>query len=101
MPSERPQQGDAIAAPIRHWFDQEERVETAQTDFTDRAAWGSSIASVPARLWSRIRRHRGIHRIKAAWETIDGRTIEDIGVSCYEIEFARDARRWRSLSAMD
>ena len=94
MPSERPQQDDAIAAPIRHWFDQEERVETAQTDFTDRAAWGS-IASILAKLWSRMRRHREIHRIKAAWKTIDDRTIEDIGVSRYGIEFARDARRWR------
>ena len=95
MPSERPQQDDAIAAPIRHWFDQKERVETAQTDFTDRAAWRSSIASILAKLWSRMRHHREIHRIKAAWETIDDRTIEDIGISRYEIEFARDARRWR------
>src|SRR5882762_6419410 len=51
-----------------------------------------SIASILAGLWSRIRRHREIHRIKAAWGMIDDRTLEDIGVSRYEIEYARDAR---------
>jgi uncharacterized protein YjiS (DUF1127 family) len=43
-------------------------------------------------LWSRIRRHREIHHIKAAWGMIDDRTLGDIGVSRYEIEYARDAR---------
>ena len=146
MPYERPQ-GDAIAAPFRGWFDQEDGVsegfgswswdqadrcadrtdagpaikersrhlellraahlghrcptqdrvvaepaEIEQTDFTDRPKWGSSIASILAGLWSRIRRHREIHRIKAAWGMIDDRTLEDVGVSRYEIEYARDAR---------
>jgi len=72
-----------------------EPAETEQTDFTDRPTWGSSIASILAGLWSRIRRHREIRRINAAWETIDNRTLEDIGVSRYEIEYARDARHWR------
>ena len=69
-----------------------ERAETEQTDFTDRPAWSSSIASMLAGLWSRIRRHREIHRIKAAWGMIDDRTLEDIEVSRYEIEYARDPR---------
>jgi uncharacterized protein YjiS (DUF1127 family) len=147
MQDERPRQGDAIAAPVRGWFDQEDGVfegfgswswdrvdrcadrtdagpaikersrhleplraahlghrcrtqdrvvaepaETEQTDFTERPTWGISIASILAGLWSRIRRHREIHRIKAAWGMIDDRTLEDIGVSRYEIEYARDAR---------
>jgi hypothetical protein len=33
-------------------------------------------------------------RIEAAWEMIDDRTLEDIGVTRYEIEHARDARHW-------
>src|SRR5882672_8187899 len=122
MQDERPRQGDAIAAPVHGWFDQEDGVfegfgswswdrvrplrgpdrrrssdqraqpaprtasgraswpwcptqdrvvaepaETEQTDFTERPTWGISIASILAWLWSRIRRHREIHRIKGAW----------------------------------
>jgi uncharacterized protein YjiS (DUF1127 family) len=71
-----------------------ERAETEQTDFTDRPTWSSSIASRLAGLWSRIRRHREICRIKAASGMIDDRTLTDIGVSRYEIEYSRDARHW-------
>ena len=51
-----------------------------------------SIAAIVARLWSRVLREREIHRIRAAWRTIDDRTLKDIGISRIEFEYARDAR---------
>src|SRR5215469_17826756 len=72
-----------------------ERCETEQTDFTDRPTWNISIASILAGLWSRIRRHRELRRIKAAWGMIDDRTLDDIGVSRYQIEYPRNARHRR------
>jgi uncharacterized protein YjiS (DUF1127 family) len=68
-----------------------ERAATKQTDFTDRPKWGISVISILTALWSRIRRHHEIHRMKAAWETVDDRILEDIGVSRNEIEYVRDA----------
>jgi uncharacterized protein YjiS (DUF1127 family) len=46
-------------------------------------------------LWSSIRRRREMHRIEADWATIDDRTLQDIGVSRYELELVRDPRHWR------
>ena len=43
-------------------------------------------------LWSSIRRQHEMHRIEAAWEATDDRTLQDIGFSCYER--ARDPRHW-------
>jgi uncharacterized protein YjiS (DUF1127 family) len=40
-----------------------------------------------------MRREREIRRITAAWKTIDDRTLKDIGICRYEIEYGRDARR--------
>ena len=51
-----------------------------------------SIAAIVAGLWSRVLREREIRRIRAAWRTIDDRTLEDIGISRIEFEYARDAR---------
>jgi uncharacterized protein YjiS (DUF1127 family) len=45
-------------------------------------------------LWSRMLRGREIRRIRASWEAIDDRTLKDIGISRYEIEYARDPRHW-------
>jgi uncharacterized protein YjiS (DUF1127 family) len=42
-----------------------------------------------------IRHAREIGRIRAIWERIDDRTLKDIGVSRYEIEYAIEARHWR------
>jgi uncharacterized protein YjiS (DUF1127 family) len=111
MRYERPWHGDVVAAPVCAWSDHEDcvfegfggrswdeadsradRTETEQTDFTDRPTWSSSIASKLAGLWSRIRRHREIRRIRAASGMIDDRTLADIGVSRYEIECARDTQ---------
>ena len=66
-----------------------------QADFADRRNWNISITSILAGLWSTIRHHQEMRRIEAAWETIDGRTLQDIGLSHYALERARDPRHWR------
>jgi uncharacterized protein YjiS (DUF1127 family) len=66
--------------------------DTAPADFARWRACINSIASIVAELWSRMRRERQIRRIGAAWGTIDDRTLKDIGISRYEIEYARDPR---------
>jgi hypothetical protein len=40
-------------------------------------------------------RERGIRRLAAGWEKLDDRILEDIGGSCYEIEFRKNAAYWR------
>jgi uncharacterized protein YjiS (DUF1127 family) len=70
-------------------------VETGFTEFAGRRRWITSVTSFFAELWSIIRDAREIRRIRAVWETIDDRTLKDIGVSRYEIEYAREARHWR------
>ena len=110
--------GDIIAAPICRTYDREDvffdslagrswnrldsrsdgtdrwRVETATTDLPGWRASITPIASVVAGLWSRILRGREIRRIRAGWERVDDRTLKDIGISRYEIEYARDPRNW-------
>ena len=90
MRYERRRQGDAIAVPARGWFAWD--AENEHTNFVYRPTCSTSITSILAGLWSRIRRHREIHCIKAAWGMIDDRTLQDIGVSRCEIAYARDAR---------
>ena len=70
-------------------------VETGSAGFAGRRRRITSVTSFFAELWSRIRERREIRRIRAAWRTIDDRTLKDIGVSRYEIEYARDAWHWR------
>jgi hypothetical protein len=54
--------------------------------------WVGSIAAIVAGLWSRVFRGREIRRIRAAWWTIDDRTLEDIGISRIELQYAQDPR---------
>jgi len=54
--------------------------------------WFGAIAAIVAGLWSRALREGEIRRIRAAWGTIDDRTLKDIGISRLEFEYARDAR---------
>jgi uncharacterized protein YjiS (DUF1127 family) len=68
--------------------------ETARGDVAGRRTWIFSITSFFAEIWSRMLREREIRHIRAAWKTIDDRTLKDIGISRYEIEYARDARHW-------
>jgi uncharacterized protein YjiS (DUF1127 family) len=74
--------------------DSARRAETARTNFTRPRAWITSTTSIITELWSRVLREREIRRIRAAWETIDDRTLKDIGISRYEIEYAGDPRQW-------
>ena len=64
----------------------------APTRFGGWRRWVGSIAAIVAGLWSRVLCEREIHRIRAAWRTIDDRTLEDIGISPIEFQYARDAR---------
>jgi len=70
------------------------RADTAPTNFAGRRASTTSITSILTELWSRMLREREIRRIRAAWETIDDRTLKDIGISRFEIEYSTDARHW-------
>jgi uncharacterized protein YjiS (DUF1127 family) len=71
------------------------RAETARTNFAGPRAWITSTSSILTELWSRMLRKREIRRIRAAWRAIDDRTLKDIGISRYEIEYAGDRRHWR------
>jgi uncharacterized protein YjiS (DUF1127 family) len=57
---------------------------------TDSRTW---LSSMPAALWSALRRARESRRMRAAWNRIDDRTLADIGVSRHEIE--RITGEWR------
>ena len=71
------------------------RAETARTNFAGPRAWITSTTSIITELWSRVLREREIRRIRADWRAIDDRTLKDIGISRYEIEYAGDRRDWR------
>jgi uncharacterized protein YjiS (DUF1127 family) len=59
-------------------------------------AWIASLASLPATLWSRVLREREMRRARAALETLDDRTLNDVGLSRHEIELiVRGEGRWR------
>jgi uncharacterized protein YjiS (DUF1127 family) len=50
--------------------------------------WISFITSIVAKLWVRMAREREIRRmLRAAWATIDDRTLRDIGVSRLEMAY--------------
>jgi uncharacterized protein YjiS (DUF1127 family) len=72
---------------------------TAEPDIAARnpagwRAWITSIAPIIFEWWSRIRGERELRRLGAAWEGIDDRTLKDIGISRFEIEYGRSPRRW-------
>jgi uncharacterized protein YjiS (DUF1127 family) len=105
-----PWQGDAIASPVCRWFDRKDGAfegfegrswdqakhgaatrgaKAEQPDFADRPTSSSLVTSIVGRLWSRIRQQRESRRMRATWEMIDDRTLEDIGISRYDLERAR------------
>ena len=53
-----------------------------------------SLAAIVAGLWSRVLRKRETRRIRAAWRTIDDRTLRDIGTSRIAFQYAQDTRPW-------
>jgi uncharacterized protein YjiS (DUF1127 family) len=67
-------------------------LQTARGDVAGRRTWIFSITSFFAEIWSRMLRERKFRQIRAAWEMIDDRTLRDIGISRYEIEYAKDPR---------
>jgi uncharacterized protein YjiS (DUF1127 family) len=67
-------------------------LETAQNDIADRGTWMTPITSFFAEIWSKMLREREIRHIRAAWGRIDDRTLRDIGISRYEIDYAKDPR---------
>jgi uncharacterized protein YjiS (DUF1127 family) len=67
-----------------------EPAETPQNDAAGRPGWGAAITLMLGALCSNIRRRREMHRIEADWATIDDRTLQDIGVSRYELGLLRD-----------
>lgn len=66
--------------------------ETAPRDFGGWRAWVIASVSSVVELWSRMLREREIRRTRAAWERVDDRTLKDIGITRYEIEYGRDVR---------
>lgn len=58
--------------------------------------WLATLASLPARLWQRLRREREMWQNRAELQTLDDRTLTDIGLSRMEIEFMLGGdHRWR------
>jgi len=53
--------------------------------------WISLLTSILGELRSRIHRRREMRRISAAWTMVDDRTLNDIGTSRLEVEYAMDA----------
>ena len=74
----------------RDWHD---TAVAAPTKFEGWRRRVGSIASIVARLWPRVLREREFGRVRAAWRTIDDRTLKDIGMSRIEFEYAKDARQ--------
>lgn len=84
LPSDYPSQDDTARDHLSG-----QRAETARTDLAGRRPWITSITSFFAELWSGMLRRREIRRLRAAWESLDDRTLKDIGISRHEIEYAR------------
>lgn len=59
-----------------------------------RHRWIVLLTSVVGELRSRIHRGREIRRMNAAWAMVDDRTLNDIGTSRLDVEYAMDARHW-------
>jgi len=57
----------------------------------NRRRWIPLLSSILGQLRSRIHRGREIRRMNAAWAMVDDRTLNDIGTSRLEVEYAMDA----------
>jgi uncharacterized protein YjiS (DUF1127 family) len=64
------------------------RAETARIDLAGGRRWVRAMVSMLGGLWSRVLRVRETARVRVGWEALDDRTLRDIGVSRYEIEYA-------------
>jgi uncharacterized protein YjiS (DUF1127 family) len=83
------------AAPAKVGFD------SAPIKLKDGGRWISLITSIVAEPWLWMARARDTRRVRAAWATIDDRTLRDIGVSRLEVVYvgARQASGCRYESA--
>ena len=68
--------------------------DVTPADFSGWRARITSVAAIVVELWSRMRRQHEFRRLSSGWERVDLRTLKDIGVSRYEVEYARNARYW-------
>ena len=106
---------DAIAAPVLVADDREDEMFPGLDDGTrsptdlrlnqggeapdrwnlakspNRRRWIPLLSSIFGQLRSRIHRIREIRRMNAAWAMVDDRTLNDIGTSRLEVEYAMDA----------
>jgi uncharacterized protein YjiS (DUF1127 family) len=70
------------------------RVETARADFIGWRKWITPIKSVLTGLWPRKHHARKVAHIRADWESLDDRTLNDIGISRSEIEYLKHEWHW-------
>ena len=105
--------GDAIAAPVWVTDHPEDEMFTGLGDCaTDirpdqshedpdcrdlaksphRRSWKSMLTTIHGWLRSRIHRRREVRRMNAAWAMVGDRTLNDIGISRFEMEYAMDVR---------
>ena len=82
---------DAVAHPTGVGFD------PAAIKWKSWGRWTSSIVSMVVKLWFRMARKREIRRMRAAWATIDDRTLRDIGVSRLEIVYSELGKPGRRI----
>jgi uncharacterized protein YjiS (DUF1127 family) len=68
-----------------------DRSDAGSPEFPTFGRW---IASIPGKLWSGFLHARARARARAEWETLDDRTLRDIGVSRHEIPRAVRHPRW-------
>jgi uncharacterized protein YjiS (DUF1127 family) len=50
--------------------------------------WFNSMTAAVAELWLRVARQRETRRRRAAWASVDDRTLTDLGVSRWEVAYA-------------
>jgi uncharacterized protein YjiS (DUF1127 family) len=76
-----PWSADALVAPTKAGFD------LAPIKLKGCRRWISLFTSILAGPWLWMAREREIRRMRAAWATIDDKTLRDIGVSRLEMAY--------------
>jgi uncharacterized protein YjiS (DUF1127 family) len=77
----------AMAAPTKV------RSDLAAINLKACGRWFNLMTAGLTELWSRMARQREMRRRRAAWATIDDRTLKDIGVSRWEVAYAEFGQR--------
>ena len=88
--------GDRMRTPtdlrLNHSGEAADRCDLATSPH--RRRWIILLTSILGNLRSRIHHRREIRRMNAAWAMVDDRTLNDIGTSRLEVEYAIDAQHW-------